>query len=311
MNSRTEFSRRQFLKNSAALALCYSDADIRRLLIRAVDDEKVLDQLRSNLLELVNEERAVAKVPALVTDDLATQVATKHAREMAKQKYVSHWNQDGLKPYQRYSFAGGFHATQENISAADNTWSSQLKDLIQDTSYLHLRLYNETPPNDGHRKAIVAPQQTHVGFGVAIDELRLRVVELFVAKYVELDSPQQKGRPGESVPFKGKLRNLNHSLTVIEVFYEPLPRELDVEALNQTRSYSLPTESVNLRPVLPPPFQYADRVAGVIQFDEYGNFRVPITLFKDAPGIYTVVCWVKTSRSGKAFPATEFCIRAE
>src|SRR6185369_629207 len=250
MKNPTEFSRRCFLKSSAALALCYSDADIRRLLIRAIDDDKLLDQLRNNLLALVNEERAVAKVPTLVTDDLATQVATKHAREMAKQKYVSHWNRDGLKPYQRYSFAGGFHATQENISAADNTWSSQFKDLIQDTSYLHVRLYNETPPNDGHRKAIVAPQQTHVGFGVAIDELRLRVVELFVAKYIELDSPQQKGKPGESIALKGKLRNLNHSLTVIEVFYEPLPRALDVDALNQTRSYSLPEESVNLRPVL-------------------------------------------------------------
>lgn len=311
MNNPTEFSRRQFLRSSAALALCYSDADIRRLIVRAIDDDKVLDQLRANLLAMVNEERAVAKVPAVATDDLATQVATRHAGEMATHKYVSHWNRAGLKPYQRYSFAGGFHATQENISAADNTWSPQLKDLIQDTSYLHVRLYNETPPNDGHRQTIVAPQQTHVGFGVAIDELRLRVVELFVAKYIELESPQQRGKPGESIALKGKLRNLNHSLTGIEVFYEPLPRELDVDALNQTRGYSLPTESVSLRPVLPPPYLYADRVAGVIELDQYGKFRAPITLFKDAPGIYTVVCWVKTSRSGKAFPATEFCITAE
>ena len=175
---------------------------------------------------------------------------------MAKHKYVSHWNREGLKPYQRYSLAGGFHATQENISAADNTWSSQLKDLVQDTSYLHLRLYNETPPNDGHRKAILAPQHTHVGFGIAVDELRLRVVELFVSRYVELDSQPQKGKPGETINLKGALRNLNHTLTVIEVFYEPLPKELDADALNQTRAYSLPKESVNLRPRLPPPYQY-------------------------------------------------------
>ena len=311
MKNLIEFSRRQFLKSSGALALYYSADDLRHLLMRAADDDKVIDQLRSNLLQLVNEERAVAKLPPVATDDLATQVATKHAREMAKNKYASHWNRDGLKPYQRYSFAGGFHATQENISAADNTWSSQLKDLLQDTSYLHLRLYNETPPNDGHRKTIVAPQQTHVGFGVSVEELRLRVVELFVAKYVELDSPSQKGKPGELIQLKGKLRNLNHSLTVIEVFYEPLPRELDVDSLNQTRAYSLPSESVNLLPILPPPYQYANGVRGVVEFDERGNFRAPITLFKDTPGIYTVVCWVKTSRSGKAFAATEFCIRAE
>lgn len=299
------------MKSSAALALCYSAGDIRCLLAHAADDDKILNQVRSNLLQLINEEREVARVSPVAIDQLATEVATKHARDMAKHKYASHWNRDGLKPYHRYSLAGGFHATQENISAADNTWSMQQKDLIQDTSYLHLRLYNETPPNDGHRRAILAPQQTHVGFGVAVDDLRLRVVELFVARYVELDSPAQKGKPGETVYLTGKLLNLNHSLTVIEVFYEPLPKELKVDELNQPRAYSLPTESVNLRPRLPPPYQYGDRVPGVIEVDAYGSLRAPITLFKTEPGIYTVVCWVKTTRSGKAFPATELCIRAE
>jgi uncharacterized protein YkwD len=304
-------SRRNFLKRSAALALCCSALDVRRLPAHEADDDKTLNQLRNNLLQMVNEERAVAKLPPVATDALAAEVATKHARDMAQHKYVSHWNREGLKPYQRYSLAGGFHATQENISAADNTWSAELKDLVQDTSYLHLRLYNETPPNDGHRKAILAPQHTHVGFGIAVDELRLRVVELFVSKYVELNLPSQKGKPGETISLKGKLPNWNHTLTVIEVFYEPLPKELDVKTLNQSRNYSLPSESVNLRPRLHPPYQYADKLPGVIEVDPDGSFRAPVTLFKDSPGIYTIVCWVKLRASGKAFPATELCIRAE
>ena len=302
-------SRRDFLKSSAALALCYSAGDVRRLLAHAADDDKTLNQLRNNLLLMVNEERAVAKLSTLAIDALATEVATRHAREMAQHKYVSHWNREGLKPYQRYSLAGGFHATQENISAADNTWSPELKDLVQDTSYLHLRLYNEMPPNDGHRKAILAPQHTHVGFGIAVDELRLRVVELFVSKYVELGSQPQKGKPGETIHLKGKLLNWSHTLTVIEVFYETLPKELDVEALNQSRNYSLPAESVNLRPRLHAPYQYADKLPGVIDIDPDGSFRAPVTLFKNSPGIYTIVCWVKLRGSAKAFPATELCIR--
>src|SRR5262245_51989855 len=211
MHHRAAYSRRNFLKNSAAMALCCSAVDIGHWLTQE-DDEKILNQVRSNLLQLINEERDVEKVRPLAIDQLATEVATKHARDMAKHKYVSHWNRDGLKPYHRYSLSGGFHATQENISAADNTWSTKLKDLVQDTSYLHLRLYNETEPNDGHRKAILAPQQTHVGFGIAVDELRLRVVELFVAKYVDLDSPPQKGKPGETVLLKGKIRDFYHTL---------------------------------------------------------------------------------------------------
>ena len=111
---------------------------------------------------------------------------------MAKHEYASHWDRDGLKPYHRYSFAGGVHATQENVSAADNTWSTKTGDLLQDTSYLHVRLYQEKPPNDGHRRAILAPQQTHVGLGIALDKLKLRVVELFVAKHLEVKSIARK-----------------------------------------------------------------------------------------------------------------------
>ena len=172
-------SRRTFLKSaSASLGVALLDP----LSTSRVDDlEKTFAEIRANLLEMVNEERAVAKVPALATDELATQVATKHALEMAAGEFTSHWGRDGLKPYQRYSFAGGTHATQENVSAADNTWSTKLSDLKQDTAYVHVRLYQEKAPNDGHRRTILAPQHTHVGFGLAVDHLRLRLVELFVA----------------------------------------------------------------------------------------------------------------------------------
>jgi uncharacterized protein YkwD len=277
----------------------------------AADDEKLLTELRANLLQLVNEEREVAKVPPLAIDELATEVATRHAKEMAKHRYASHWNREGLKPYHRYSFAGGFHATQENVSAADHTWSSQPKSLIQDTAYLHLRLYNEKPPNDGHRRTILAPQHTHVGFGIAVDDLRLRVVEMFVAKYVQLHSIKDKAKPGASFVLTGKLLNPNHVLMLVEIFYEPLPKEPEITWLRQPRSYSLPTELVDLRPKLAPPFNYQDRRPGVVEIEPTGSFRAPFTLFKREPGIYTLVCWVKRSRTTKGFPATALCIRVE
>jgi uncharacterized protein YkwD len=40
-------------------------------------------EIRANLLEMVNEEREVAKVSPVAIDELATQVATKHAVDMA------------------------------------------------------------------------------------------------------------------------------------------------------------------------------------------------------------------------------------
>lgn len=265
--------------------------------------------LRANLLEMVNEERAVAKVQPVAMDPLATRVATQHAAEMATHEFASHWGRDGLKPYQRYSFAGGTDATQENVSAADNTWSNKMSDLKQDTSYLHLRFYQEQPPNDGHRQTILAPQHTHVGFGIAVEKLRLRLVELFVARYVEVGETPRVAKPKSVVRFAAKMLKRDHSLSHVEVFYEPLPKPPELSWLNEPRSYGLPLDSKVLRPKVPPPYMYSDRTRGDVDVNPDGSFSVPVTLFQDKPGIYTIIAWLKRG-SGKAFPATEVCIRA-
>ena len=268
-------------------------------------------EIHANLLQLVNEERQVSKVSPVEMDSFASVVATKHAEDMATGEFASHWGRDGLKPYHRYSFAGGYHATEENVSAADNTWSATLSSLKQDTAYLHVRLYQETPPHDGHRKTILSPQHTHVGFGIAVDNLRLRMVELFVAKHVELRPVAHTARPKAQITITGRLLKSAYSLSGIEVFYEASPKPPLLSWLREARSYSLPNESRILKPVLPPPYFYPDRLPGVIEIGPGGDFRVPVRLFKDSPGIYTVVCWVKRNRNEKAFPATALCIRAE
>ena len=302
-----KFSRRAFLK-SASASLGVTALDPLRL---QGDLEQTFAEIRANLLEMINEEREVAKVPAVALDEFATQVATKHAVDMATGEFSSHWGRDGLKPYQRYSFAGGTDATQENISAADNTWSMKLADLKQDTAYLHVRLYQEKPPNDGHRQAILAPQHTHVGLGLAIDQLRLRLVELFVARYVKVEPVRRTAKPGAQLYLSGKLLNHNYVLDHVEVCYEPLPKAPDWSWLRQPRSYSLPREFVELRKKVPPPFIYSDGVRGVIDVLPGGSFSFPVKLYKVEPGVYTVVAWIKKEGSGKTFAATEVCIRAE
>jgi uncharacterized protein YkwD len=273
--------------------------------------EKTFEEIRANVLEMINEERAVAKVPPVALDELATQVATKHAIDMATGEFASHWGRDGLKPYHRYSFAGGTHATQENVSSADNTWSRKAKDLKQDTAYLHVRLYEEKPPYDWHRKTILAPQHTHVGLGLALEQLRLRMVELFVAKYVEVKPVVRLEKPGRTISFAAKMLNPDHILNHVEVFYEPLPQAPELSWLRQPRSYTLPSEVRILQPKAPPPFVYADGTRGVIDVSQDGNFSTRVRLFKDKPGIYTIVAWIRINPSQKAFPAAEVCIRAE
>jgi uncharacterized protein YkwD len=300
--------RRTFLQAASVPLAAVLLGGILPSLNQTTDFEKFAE-LRANLLEMVNEERAVAKLPALAIDELATRVATAHATEMAQHEFASHWNRDGLKPYHRYSLAGGTDATQENVSAADNTWSNKLSDLKQDTSYLHLRLYEEKPPNDGHRKTILAPQHTHVGFGIAVEKLRLRLVELFVAKYVEVKQLPRVAKPKSVVAFSAKILKRNHSLNHVEVFYEPMPKPPELSWLNEPRPYDLPDHSKVLRPKVMPPYMYTDRSRGDVDVGLDGSFSVPVTLFHDKPGIYTIVAWLKPG-SGKTFPATEVCIQA-
>ena len=300
------FSRRGFLRSaSASLGVALLD----RSFLHAEDLENTFKEIRANLLEMINEERAVAKVPPLLVDELATRVATQHAVEMAIDEYASHWGRDGRKPYHRYSFAGGTEATAENVSAADNTWSMKGGDLKQDAAYLHVRLYQEQPPNDGHRRAILAPQHTHVGFGLAVDKLRFRMVELFVARYLQVEPIPRKAKPGDQITFTAKMPKPGYHLNHVEVCYEPMPKAPELSWLRQPRSYALPNEARVLRPKVPPPYMYADRQPGVIDVTLDGKLSTKVRLFKSEPGIYTIVTWIRRA-SGKPFPATEICIEA-
>jgi len=251
-------SRREFLHAAGAgLGVTLLDRTI------SPDDdlESTFKEIRKNILEMINEERDVEKVPPVELDDFATDVATKHAVDMVTNEFISHWGTDGLKPYHRYSGAGGTHATEENVSAVDGTWSMKAKDLKLDTAYLHVRLYQEKPPYDGHRRTILRPQHTHVGIGLALQSLRLRMVELFVAKYVEVQPIKREAKLGAQLSFSGKIMRRDYSLHHVEVYYEPLP--------------------------------------------------TPVRLYKNKPGIYTIVVWINGSITGRAFPVTAVCIKAQ
>lgn len=296
--------RRDFLQ-SAGTALGVTLLDR----LSSTDDlEKLIPEIRANLVAMINEEREVEKVGPVALDDLATEVATKHAWDLIKGGFTSHWGRDGLKPYHRYSFAGGTEATAENVSSADSVGSTKLPDLKQDTSYLHLRLYQEKPPNDGHRQTVLLPQHTHVGIGIVVHELRLRLVELFVSRYVDVKPVVQQAKPGAKVAFAGKIRG-KYRFNNIEVHYEPLPAPPEIEWLRTPRSYALPKETKLLRPKLPQPFIYPDGTFGDVEV--HGpNFSVDVKLFKKTPGIYTIVAWIRKSFEEPAFPVTGVCVKA-
>ena len=73
------------------------------------------------MLRLINNERRAAGVPEVVLG--VNDAAQLHAEDSLEGCYSSHWGSDGLKPYMRYSLAGGYQSNGENGSGIATTAS--------------------------------------------------------------------------------------------------------------------------------------------------------------------------------------------
>lgn len=277
---------------------------------RSPDDAEITS-VRHRLLALVNEERAQAGVSALKLDGLASEVAQKHAIEMAQNNFLSHWGMDGRKPYHRYSFAGGTEATAENDAAADYSAPFPSDDFLDAPGRMHKAMHDEVPPDDGHRQTILAPQHTHVGFGLATSGLHVRLCEIYVARYMTIDPYPLSKKPLSRFLFSGQVLDTKYSIEGVDVFYEPLPSSPNRSWLQTPRPYSLPETSTTLYIKLSANRMYEDGTSGTIELPSRGRFRVPIDLSRKEPGIYTLAVWLQRSENSKPFLATHVCVRAE
>ena len=312
MRDRFITDRRSFLGSAAPLLLALpSFARGQTLIERGGFDEHQFPLVREKLLALLNEERTAAGLSVLKLDELACMVAEKHAIDMAEHAFLSHWGRDGRKPYQRYSFAGGTDAIEENDGATDHGAPIAAEEITFDLILMHKSMHDEAPPNDGHRKTILGTQHTHVGFGLAWRGLHVRLSELYVARYVAVDSHPSSAKPRSKFIFSGRVLNPAYSVETIDVFYEALPAPPELSWLRTPRSYSMPDERSTLQPKLPEDTLYVDGSKGSIEFHRHGRFRVPIILSNKAPGIYTVVVWIQKPGLTNPFPATQVCVRAE
>ena len=311
VRDRIQIDRRSFIKGAAPFALgLHAIVRAQVPLERGRFNEDDVRLAREQLLRMVNEERSQAGLNKLELDDLACNVAREHALDMAKGEFLSHWGSDGRKPYHRYSFAGGTDAVQENASSADNIQSLAPTGVLKDLHDMHLSMLNEKPPNDGHRRTILFPVHTHVGFGIALQGFHLRLAELYVAKYVRVDPIPQRVKPKQSVLFSGRVLNPENELAGVDVYYEPLPTPPQIEWLRVARSYGMPDERESFQPRLPAGLLYTDGTKGEIEMLAGRNFRVRVPLSR-IPGINTIMVWLSKGENGVPFPACQICVLVE
>lgn len=196
------------------------------------------DNLQAQTLDLINQSRADEGLSPVAWDDAAAQVAQAHAEDMLTGPFFSHWNRAGYGPEHRAALdAGMTDAVFENIHAFWRTSNGQPAP-IQDWPQRILDAHEGLMDSPGHRRNIMDPAHTHVGIGIAyrpeIGELRL--VQLFLNRYVELDPLPRELPVGAEVEINGRLIN-GASDPLVNLAYEPFPQPLTLEQLAETSSY--------------------------------------------------------------------------
>jgi uncharacterized protein YkwD len=117
----------------------------------------------SQILTLLNQERAANGLYALRSNSILVSAAHAHNLKMAAYNTLSHQLPGEKSLGDRLTAAGyTWRACGENV-AWNSDWS------LAGALYLQKVMYNETYPNDGHRRNILSKTFRDVGIDVAID----------------------------------------------------------------------------------------------------------------------------------------------
>ena len=138
------------------------------------------------MLELINSEREKAELGSVVLGDNAA--AQLHAEAALENCFASHWGIDGLKPYMRYSLAGGYQSNGENglgidycIKASDGYAAlGSIESEIR-------KAMDSWMGSAGHRRNILRKWHKKVNIGIAWNRYNFAAYQHFEGDYVEYD----------------------------------------------------------------------------------------------------------------------------
>ena len=191
------------------------------------------------MLALINQARRKAGVsPVEFGDNHAAQV---HADNSLANCFSSHWGIDGLKPYMRYSLAGGYQSNGENGSGSDYCIkaSDGYSPLPGTRGEIRLRMASWMD-SQGHRRTILDPTHRKVNIGLAWDRYNMVAYQHFEGDYLEYTAlPRIEDG---ILSFEGHVRNGakfdEGRFTPVAVSYDPPPHNLTRGQVSRTYCYA-------------------------------------------------------------------------
>ena len=199
-------------------------------------------------LTLINAERKKAGVRPLVLG--TNNAAQLHAESALANCFSSHWGMDGLKPYHRYSLAGGYQSNGENGHGLDYCYKAS--DWIAPVASIRKEIeeaiagWTRSP---GHRRNLLDPLHHKVNIGIAWDRFNEVQFHHFEGEYVTYSSPPSlengiltlNGQGKNGVQFS-KARDLS-----VQIYFDPPARPLNVGQLARTYCYTTGVVVASLR----------------------------------------------------------------
>jgi hypothetical protein len=197
----------------------------------------------------VNQDRQAAGLAPVVWDDVAASAGLAHAKEMAQFGYMSHWNLEGRGPDYRYTLAGGLNVVRENVYLYEHSLDAGPTSR-EDWQALVQEAEQSLMQSPLHRDNIMTPEHTHVGIGIAYNGANghLTIAQEFVNHYVTLQPLGLWASLGKPIIIRGQLVT-GASKPVINLAYEPFPKELTVADLNNTGPYESPVQTYQVVPL--------------------------------------------------------------
>ena len=146
-----------------------------------------LESAREYALQLVNDARTANGLNPVTLND--NEAAQSHADDMRANCVTGHWGTDGLKPYMRYTLAGGEQYSSENVSGSDYCPPDPYRYVnmtFRESLDVAMRGLMNSP---GHRRNILDPKHLQVNIGISSKHPNFWLVQLFVGDYVEYVEP--------------------------------------------------------------------------------------------------------------------------
>ena len=304
-----------------------------------------IEQLRLLMLDMINRDRVDNGLPPVeLGSNLAAQF---HAEELFSYGFLGHWGLDGMKPYMRYTQAGGTGSEGENVAGSNEPrvfGVRYAKTPIRDSLN---ELQEGLMASPGHRRNILNPSHQNVNLGIACDDVECTVVQQFEHNYVQFENLPSI-RNGQ-LAFSG-LTLADFVYGGLQIWYDPLPQPLDTAQIRASYCYDSGVPVVFIRqpappgsfytsdisnfswsncldprdvdPIMPPPKVSAaseDEVGQIPwtdadiynvqgqEFDILVDISHHVAQFRD--GVYTVVIW--GDRGDESVPLTNYSVFVE